>query len=138
VSLDPPLVSVCLHKESSLLEELLNTKVWALSILDVGGDDIARTFARDREHRTAALRTLATTPGERTGALVLDSMGWLECALREHFDVGDHVILIGDVLAADVTARRPPLIFLRGKFYALGECRSTAPCGEPDAVAAIN
>lgn len=138
VSLEPPLVSVCLHRDSTFLTDLLASKVWALSILDVGGDDIARTFARDKDSRSAALRTLSTSPGPRTGALVLDSLGWLECALREHFDIGDHTVLIGEVLAAGTQDRRPPLVFLRGKFYALGECRSTAPCGEPSPVAGIN
>jgi flavin reductase (DIM6/NTAB) family NADH-FMN oxidoreductase RutF len=138
VSLDPPLVSVCLHRDSMFLSDLLTSKVWALSILDVGGDDIARTFARDKEFRAAALRTLSVSPGPRTGALVLDSLGWLECALREQLDIGDHTVLIGEVLATGTQDRRPPLIFLRGKFYALGECRSTAPCGEPNAVARIN
>lgn len=131
VSLDPPLVSVCLREDCSMLGDLLATKAWALSILDVGGDDIARLFARGRESRRSTLRALATTPGEHTGALVLDSPGWLECALRDHLTVGDHTLLIGEVLAAGAADRRPPLIFLRGRYFALGESRPAAPCGEP-------
>jgi flavin reductase (DIM6/NTAB) family NADH-FMN oxidoreductase RutF len=119
VSLDPPLVSVNLRQGSGFLTDLLTTKVWAVSILDVGADDIARRFARDRVSRAAAVNTLSATPGERTGALVLDSPGWMECALREHFEVGDHIVAIGEVLAAGTQERRPPLIFLHGRYHGL-------------------
>jgi hypothetical protein len=55
--LDPRLVSVCLRHHSAFLADLLKTKVWALSILDVGAMDIAREFAKSRDARTTALRT---------------------------------------------------------------------------------
>jgi len=123
VSLDPPLVSVCLRRGSGFLADLLATKAWAVSILDIGADDVARAFAKDRAGRAAALHALSATPGEQTGALVLDSPGWLECVLREHFDVGDHTVAIGEVVAVGVADRRPPLIFLHGKFHALEDAQ---------------
>ena len=119
VSLDPPLVSVCLRQGSGFLADLLTTKAWAVSILDVGADDIARRFAKDRASRAAAVHTLSATPGERTGALVLDAPGWMECTLREHFEVGDHTMAIGEVVAAGTQDRRPPLIFLHGRFHGM-------------------
>lgn len=119
VSLRPPLVSVCLRRGSGFLADMLTTKVWAVSILDVGSDDIARRFARDRASRAAAVQALSASPGERTGALVLDSPGWMECALREHFEAGDHTVAIGEVLAVGTQERRPPLIFLHGRYHAL-------------------
>jgi hypothetical protein len=48
--------------------DLLKTKVWALSILDVGATDITREFAKSRDARTTALRTVSATPGTRTDA----------------------------------------------------------------------
>lgn len=118
LSVDPPLLSLCLRRGSLFLEDLLATKVWAISILDAAGDDIARAFARSRDKRAVTLRTLATQPGEHTGALVLDSLGWMECALRDQREAGDHVVLIGEVLAVGGQRRRPPLMFLGGKFHA--------------------
>lgn len=137
VSLEPPLVSVCVRKESTLLADVLASGVWALSILDVGADDIARTFAQDKSTRAAALEAMSTSPGEHTGALVVDSLGWLECSLREPIDAGDHVILLGDVLAAGAQDRRPALIFLHGTFYGLGGCGTNAACRVPARVAQL-
>lgn len=119
VSLDPPVVSVCLRRDSVFLADLLRTKVWALSILDVGAADIAAEFAKNRPAREIALRTVSATPGEHTGALVLDSPGWLECRLRLDLPVGDHIVAIGDVLATGTRRRRPPLVFLGGTYQAI-------------------
>ncbi|MDQ3576143.1 MAG: flavin reductase family protein [Actinomycetota bacterium] len=123
VSLDPPLVSICLHRDSTFLADLLSTKVWAVSILDVGAADLARCFARDKASREAAVCTLSATPGERTGALVLDAPSWMECRLRQYIEVGDHVMAIGEVLATGTQDRRPPLVFLHGKFHAVEKAR---------------
>lgn len=121
VSMDPPLISLCLRRDSGFLADMLKVKVWAVSILDASAEDVARSLAKDRAHRAAAIHTLSASPGTQTGALVLDSPSWLECVLRCHVIAGDHVLVIGDVIAAAVIDRRPPLIFLQGSFHALEE-----------------
>lgn len=119
VSLDPPLVSMCLRHDSRFLANVLEVKVWAVSILDAGTEDIARALAKDRDVRDVVVQTLSATRGKHTGALVLDSPSWIECALRDRLVIGDHSMLIGEVLDISVQDRRPPLIFLHGRFYTL-------------------
>ncbi|MHC0429394.1 flavin reductase family protein [Streptomyces sp. O3] len=119
VSLEPPLVSVCLRNESAFLEDLLQTKKWAVSILDGGATDAARRFAKDRAARAADVAALPATPAEHTGALVLDAQNWLECVLWASFDVGDHTMVIGEVVATGVRAPEPALVFLHGRFQVL-------------------
>lgn len=136
VSLDPPLVSLCLRRDSGFLTDLLETKKWAVSILDGGADDLARFFAKDRASRAAAVAALSASPGRHTGALVLDAPSWLECVLWGSFDIGDHTMVVGEVVAAGVQRRRPPLIFLHGRYHALedgplGVPAAPRPDGEP-------
>lgn len=119
LSLHPPLVSLCLRRDSAFLADLLAVEVWAVSILDAGAEDIARSFAKDRLTRAAAMRTLFVVTGEQTGALVLDSPAWFECELRRALAVGDHVMAIGEVVSLGTQERRPPLVFLRGGFHVL-------------------
>lgn len=119
VSLDPPLVSMCLRRDSGFLADLLVSKTWAVSILHGAADDVARRFAMDRATRAAAIDGLCASPGRRTGALVLDAASWLECVLWDRFDIGDHTMVIGEVVAAGVQRRRTPLIFLHGRYHAL-------------------
>lgn len=119
VSLDPPLVSLCLRGDSRFLSDLRESGVWAVSILATGNEHLARSFARDRDARADAVASLPGRPGATTGALVLDSPSWLECAFLDHKAVGDHVMVIGTVVAAGVDDRHTPLIFLRGGFHSL-------------------
>lgn len=70
-----------------------------LRILDGGCGDLARIFTQDRATRGAAIDSLGASPGHYTGALVLDAPSWLECGLWGHFDLGDHTVVVGEVLA---------------------------------------
>lgn len=132
VSLDPPLVSLCLRLDSAFLRDLLAVKKWAISILDSDGGDLARLLARDRARRAPVVSTLAASPGDRTGALVLDGSTWLECALWDSFDVGDHTLVVGEVVAVGERPHGPVLVFLRGRYCALDE-RTATPSRMPQA-----
>jgi flavin reductase (DIM6/NTAB) family NADH-FMN oxidoreductase RutF len=124
VSLTPPLVSICLHRDSIFLEDLRKSEVWGISILDVCGDDIAVQFAKERAARAPALAGVGLTPAPRTGALVMSGRSWLECRMFQFVDAGDHTIVIGEVVGAQTAAGRPPLIFLGGKFRVARPCPS--------------
>lgn len=123
LSLEPPLVSLSLHRDSGFLADLLASGVWSVSVLDIGADDVARTFARDRAERAHAIGTLSASVGTRTGTLVVDAPSSMECELRQHIEVGDHVMVVGEVVAVSLQERRPPLIFLHGRYQSLGEVR---------------
>ncbi|HEY8533387.1 MAG TPA: flavin reductase family protein [Micromonospora sp.] len=123
ISLEPPLVSLCLRVGSRFLADMLRSGVFAVSILAAGGEQLARSLARDRDTRAPVVRSLAARPGRVTGALVLDGAGWLECAVRDHLTIGDHVLVIGTVLSAAADDNQTPLIFLRGGFHTVGGTR---------------
>ncbi len=117
LSLDPPLVSISLRNGSGFLAALRTSASWAVSILDVGSYDLAQAFAKDGASRAVTLKTLATRPGPRTGALVLEAPGWLECSLLHEWAAGDHTVVVGEVLTTWTRRRRPPLIFVDGGFH---------------------
>ncbi|MER5641835.1 flavin reductase family protein [Kitasatospora sp. NPDC002227] len=117
VSLDPPLVSISLRTESVFLTDLMESKVWGVSILDSTQEGTARSFARPREEREEKLRQLSLETGEKTGTLLLDAPAWLECRTRDHLVVGDHIMVIGEVVALGVRGSGSPLIFVQGGFH---------------------
>ncbi|MFI2379167.1 flavin reductase family protein [Streptomyces sp. NPDC018964] len=119
LSLDPPLVSLSFRSDSGFLSDLMETGQWGISILDAGSEDVARLLARPRDERRRALASLPATHGERTGTLLLDASGWMECRYRDHLVVGDHVMVIGEVVALGAHDGRNPLIFLQGGFHQL-------------------
>jgi flavin reductase len=125
VSLDPPLVSFCLRRDSRFLSDLLRSAVWGVSILDVDGESLARTFAGSRDARAAGTMHRVGRVGPHTGALLYPAAGWLECAYRSHQVVGDHVVVIGEVLWHGVSESSKPLIFLHGDYHSLdGTCHA--------------
>ncbi|MCK8675998.1 MULTISPECIES: flavin reductase family protein [Streptomyces] len=125
VSLDPPLVSMSLRRGSQFLDDLLATKQWAISILDSDAESLARRLARSREDRAEAVAALDATPGPATGALMLDAQSSLECVLWDSFDLGDHTMVIGEVVTTGVRDLQPPLLFLHGTFHQLATAATT-------------
>ncbi|EKX64373.1 flavin reductase [Streptomyces ipomoeae] len=119
VSLDPPLVSLSLHRDSQFLSDLLDTKKWAISILDSDAEPLARQLAKGRDARAEAVAALPATPGPVTGALMLDAQCSLECVLWDSFDLGDHTMVIGEVVSTGNRDQQPPLLFLHGNFHQL-------------------
>ncbi|MCT6778263.1 flavin reductase family protein [Streptomyces rubiginosohelvolus] len=117
LSLSPPLISISIRLESTFLDELMESGVWAVSVLDDGGEDLARIFARPEEERRRSLRSLPTEPGAATGAVVLDGAAWLECRYHQHVVTGDHVLVIGEVVGLGADSTRSPLVFLHGGFH---------------------
>lgn len=113
VSLDPPLVLVCLSTSSSSLDAITDSGGFAVNILDVSSAAVATQFAEgDRNSRFVGV---PFTP-LAGGIPVLDAaLAWMECEIFRAFEVGDHVILVGRVTAGDVRVGEP-LLFHRGRY----------------------
>lgn len=125
ISLDPPLASLSFGRDSAFLGDLLASRRWAVSILPAGAREIARRLAGRSAARAAHVAGLRARPGQRTGALVLAGASWLECGLRERFDLGDHTLVIGDVLATGHDGRHSTLVFVHGGYHTVADSRMT-------------
>jgi flavin reductase (DIM6/NTAB) family NADH-FMN oxidoreductase RutF len=125
ISLDPPLVSLSFRRDSTFLGDVLASGRWAVSILPAGAREIARRLAGPAAARAAYVAEIEARPGERTGALVLAGASWLECGLQDRFDLGDHTLVIGDVLATGHDGRSPALVFVHGRYHTVADPRAT-------------
>ena len=61
---------------------------------------------------------IETREGE-VAPLVEGSLGWLECRVAAEHDVGDHVLVVGEVAAARAGASRPALVYRDRSYHAL-------------------
>ncbi len=96
VSLDPPLLLVCLAKTSRNFAVMTEATGFAINILSETQKDISNTFARPVEDRFSAV---AWNNGPH-GAPVFDSVAaWFDCSMEQVIEAGDHVILMGRVQA---------------------------------------
>ena len=126
VSLDPPLVLVCVGHEVEGLEAFRECAGFAVNILSESQRAISRTFASDCSDRFADARCRAGS----YGSPILDGcVASLECETWQRSEAGDHMILIGRVLAFEHTTGRP-LAFWRGSYLSLPPARAGVAHGD--------
>ena len=116
LSLEPPLLLVCLQKDADCYAAFMESEVFAVSILARGQAGIARRFATKA---IAKLKDTPVTPGAQTGLpLISGATAHAECRMRERIDGGDHTILVGEVVRAEVSDAEPLLHYDRqfGRF----------------------
>lgn len=132
VSLDPPLVLVCVGHEVEGLEAFRTCAGFAVNMLSESQRAISDTFASDRPDRFAEVRWREGTHGS---PLLDGCVAFLECESRQRIAAGDHMILIGRVTAFAGSAGRP-LAFWRGSYLSLpldAGAESDGGCGGPRA-----
>lgn len=110
VSLDPPLVSVCLARSAFAHDLVRDSGVFGVTILGKDQATLGQRFARfepgadrfpDGEWETA-----------KTGSpLLASALGWLDCAVVHAHEGGDHTIFVGEVLAAATPRTTSPLLY---------------------------
>ena len=112
VSLDPPLVSVCLAKA-----------VWTHGL--VGGQRRLRgehprqgpgrrsgmLFAGQRPEVADRFEGLAARAAVTGAPVLTEALGWLDCRVVQAYDGGDHTIFVGEVVDADTPRLTAPLLF---------------------------
>ncbi len=121
VSLDPPLVLVCVMQGTAGSESIARNGLFAVNILAAEQEAISSFFARpDRPRGREAFREVPHSFAV-TGAPILHGIvACLDCRLAASHEAGDHVIFIGEVLALRVDDDARPLVFHAGRYGFLG------------------
>ena len=116
LSLRPPLVVVCFDNTSRTLPVVRAAGRFAVNVLRVGQEELARLFA---SKRLAADKFAAVTHSVDHGVPVLDgALAWLVCDLQAEHPGGDHTIGVGAVTEMGRDDGEP-LIFHRGTYRTL-------------------
>ncbi|PHY20164.1 flavin reductase family protein [Caulobacter sp. BP25] len=114
VSMDPPLVLVCLKRDSRTLAALRLAERFCVNILAREQGDLAYRFAKsgadDRFALTAVEAGLCGAP------VLAGCVAAVECALHAAYDGGDHEIFVGRVLRVVTDETKTPLVYARGGF----------------------
>jgi flavin reductase (DIM6/NTAB) family NADH-FMN oxidoreductase RutF len=122
VSLDPPLVLVCVMSNSEGSNHIEQNHCFAVNVLHVDQEPLSRYFAsRDRPRGRDAFKEVAHRIAA-SGSPILDGVvAYLDCRLHSTHDAGDHQIFIGEVLDLGFNPDGTPLIFHGGKYRLLGD-----------------
>ena len=120
VSLDPMLVLVCLDETSRGLGLIERAGAFAVNVLSAGQQDVSRRFAsRHRPAGPAMFDGVPVEPGVTGGPVLVEAAASFACRLRQSHRAGDHLIVLGEVVALVHRPRLEPLIFHAGTYKAL-------------------
>jgi len=112
VSLEPPLVLVCIGRSSSTWPELARATMLGISVLSANQGHACRQLGGPRERRFTGLDWRATPDG----AVLLDGgSAWLECSVERQWPAGDHDIVLLRVHSLWDDRSEPPLVFYRSR-----------------------
>lgn len=114
VSLDPPLVSVCVAHTSTTWPTLRTAPRLGISILAADQERAGRQLGGNHADRFAELSWNAT----RDGAVLLDgASGWIETSIEQQVRAGDHDIIVLRVHDLDADHDVSPLVFHASRFW---------------------
>jgi flavin reductase (DIM6/NTAB) family NADH-FMN oxidoreductase RutF len=120
VSLDPPLILVCVINPSEGAEHITRNGVFAVNILGVEQEPMSRYFAsRDRPRGRDAFRDVPHRIAASGSPILEGAAAFMDCRLHAAHEAGDHLIFIGEVLELDVQDGGTPLVFHGGGYRLL-------------------
>ncbi len=111
VSLDPPLILVCLHRDADAHDPLLESGSFVVSVLRAEQEELALRFAT--EDPEVRFRGVKVGPEVLGGLRLEGALAWLDCRVHEVHRGGDHSIIVAEVVECDA-ASGDPLLFYRG------------------------
>lgn len=120
VSLEPPLILICVGKKQGSLPLIKGSGRFVVNILAAGQDALSDYFAKPRPEGDAQFATHAHQK-TANGTPVLDgALGWLDCKVHSVADGGDHDVFIGEIEKTSVSeTAEEPLVYFCGKYRKL-------------------
>jgi flavin reductase (DIM6/NTAB) family NADH-FMN oxidoreductase RutF len=121
VSLEPPLVLVCVDRNSNTLPAIRHSGGFTVNVISSRSHHVARLMATKSADKFE--RIPWTPPGLAEGGPVLhrDSAAHLVCRTIQEVEAGDHWIFIGEVMEGAAAEGEQPLVFHRRDFVDLSE-----------------
>ncbi|MFJ8933004.1 flavin reductase family protein [Streptomyces sp. NPDC102340] len=117
VSLDPPLVLLCVAKSARSFPAFARAAEFAVSVLREHHTDLAKRFATSDAEKFGRGGLQRTSRG---GVVVGDALAVVECLVDQLHDAGDHLIVVGRVVDARATAEPgAPAVYFNRRFAAL-------------------
>jgi flavin reductase (DIM6/NTAB) family NADH-FMN oxidoreductase RutF len=115
LSLEPPLVLVCIDRRARIHDRLQAGGNFAVNMLRDDQELVSRRFASSQGDQ---FQEIGYTPG-MSGAPVLEGViAAIECRVVNLLDGGDHTIVVGEVEATHVREGKP-LLYFRGGYSQL-------------------
>lgn len=113
VSLEPPLVLVCINNKSRTIAPLAAGARFVLNFMAAEQQALAMQFASQMPDKFAGVATHISAGG---GIHLSDALAGVECLPQHLYSAGDHQIVVGLVVDTVIGSDRQPLVYFRSQF----------------------
>lgn len=117
LSLQPPLVLVCIEKATRIHDVIPKAERFAVNVLREGQGDVSNQFASRVENR---FEGVAVEDGKLSLPLLSEALAAIECRLHASLPGGDHTIFVGEVVGTHMRNGNP-LLYYRSEYRTIAE-----------------
>ena len=117
VSVDPPLVLICINREARSYLFISESKIFCVNILSGDQQQLAQRFAS--KMRQNQFEGVPYDLGPTGAAIIQGTVAHLECEVAEEHHAGSHSVFIGRVVSCASRAGSP-LGYYNGAFHDFG------------------
>jgi len=118
VSLDPPLVLVCMAHTSSTWPAIKASGHFAVNVLGDHQEETCRRFGARSGDR---FEGVGWSHGKTGSPILHEAIAYVDCVIDAEYEAGDHMIVVGRVVDLGLPAEGGPLLFWRGGYARLGQ-----------------
>ena len=118
VSLDPPLVGFLPMTSSTTWTAIAPSGRFCVNVLSRGQADLCWKFAKTG-NEAERFTDVAWRPGPTGSPIIERAVAWIDCEVEQVYEMGDHLFVLGRVVALDADADHDgnephPLLFFKG------------------------
>ena len=120
ISIDPPVLMASIARKAETHAAIVGSHAFAVSVLAADQRELAECFAQPTT--AAKLTRFCDAPWHEaeTGSPILEgALAYFDCRLTEHHDGGDHVIFLGEIVAAGFREDAEPLLWYASAYRRL-------------------
>lgn len=115
LSLEPPLVLICIDNKAGILRAFDESGAFAVNVLTENQEQTSRRFASREPNK---FEGIAYCKGIEGVPVLEGSLANLECRIKHRYEGGDHTIIVGEIEATKVHDAQP-LLYFRGGYARL-------------------
>ena len=114
VSLEPPLVLVCLDRLAATRDAVVEHGAFTASLLARGQEFLADRFSGQAPAADPGWGEVPHRIGQNGLPIVAGAVGWIECQVFSTQEAGDHDIVVGEITAVGTGSSEPLVHWERG------------------------
>lgn len=116
-SFEPPLVALAAKAGSRSQQQIAESGVFSVNVLETGQKDMVTAFFKALEPEDNKLAGYEFYTEETGCPIFKDALSYFECKVVDKVEKGDHFIYVGEVINAGVHREGDPLTMKETGFY---------------------